>query len=149
MMRDVDDSLLQIGACRQCNINPKQYCNWVRSWGTLASNKPKDRSVSRVMLSMLDCVNQKLERFVFELRKHDMAIKNTMIRMKAVSLIGDFCNKSIGAQQKAVQKYIQKSPFVSRIGILKSQKAPSESEQPAFDFMESVVYQKVMATNHN
>lgn len=54
----------------------------------------------------------------------------------------------MSAQQKAVQRWVKKSPFVSRIGTHESQKAPAESEGAAMDYI-LTVREKVAARNRH
>ena len=125
-------------ACEEMNIDPKQYRTWVHATTAMAKSNPKAMSLCDGKPSILQPISDDLLKFVFELREQGMAVRHNTIRIKAMSMLRDFREKGRKAQQKIIQRWVKKSPFVMRNGTHECQRDPRETHGEATDWIEYI-----------
>ena len=129
----------QVQACRMLNINARQLRNWAKQVDLLGARRPLAMTLCAGMPGMLDEITDQLTAYVFELRSCGVPVRNNMIRRKAIALKPAFDdNRSRLAQEKVVERWVKKSPFVNRMGTRESQRDPKDIAQEGMDFIVNI-----------
>jgi hypothetical protein len=111
----------------------------VTNFKTLKERNPTAKSAFQGPKSILESVEQNLLSFIFELREQGMAVSISMIVLKACALLQEFREKCREARYHIVRRWVKHHGFVHRMGPHESQKAPSETEKLAEDYMVETV----------
>ena len=111
--------------------------------------RPTAMTACEGMPGFLDDIKEQLIAHVFELREMGVAVRNNMVRMKAIDLKPEFDEKTRHAQERVVERWVKKSPFVRRVGTRESQRNPKEIIDDAMDFIVNVARPKVMEPNRH
>ena len=145
----IEQGLSQTQACKQLNIPAQQLRQWKKQVEQLADSRPDAMTTCDGMPGFLEQVNDELVSYVFELREMGIPVRNNMIRLKGIELKPEFGNKSRNAQEKVVERWVKKSPFVRRMGTGESQRNPKEIVADAMEFIENTVRPKIAAPNRH
>jgi hypothetical protein len=135
------DKLSVRKACIEFNIHIKQYLTWAKEFNALEEAKKKKLNAKSLCIgraSILKPIEGELVRFIFELREQGMGVTISMVRLKAISLLRDFREKSGNAQYHATRRFIRSLGLVHRMATNESQKDPRETEAEGLDFLRSM-----------
>lgn len=125
-------------ACKELNINPKSYRNWIKLKPAIEKSNPTACSVHPGRTSILAPHEPELLRFIFELREQGMQVSIAMVCRKAQELCREFREKSWSAAYQSTARWVKHNGLTHRMGTHESQRPPSEMAGEAGDFMATI-----------
>ena len=149
MVRSVKRRLEEGGsircACRELNIIPKQYREWLKMSAMLTAHANTNaKSVCKGVTSVLAPIEDDLLKFFFELREQGFAVSISPVVIQATPLMpAGFQRKSSRARYQCVRRWIKKHSFVHRMGTHENQQSPAETAGNALDYVETIRQQLV------
>ena len=78
--------------------------------------RPTAMTACKGMPGFLHNIKDKLIEHVFKLREMGVAVRNNMIRIKAIELKPEFDEKTRHAQERVVERWVKKSSFCTTCG---------------------------------
>ena len=125
-------------ACKELNICPKSYRNWIKVKPAIEKSNPTACSVHPGRTSILAPHEPELLRFIFELREQGMQVSIAMVCRKAQLLSREFREKSGSAAYQSMARWVKHCGLTHRMGTHESQRPPSETAGEAGDFMTTI-----------
>ena len=120
-------------ACKQVNINLRQYQSWstIKEW--LRAHNPRVLSTDPGRDSILKPYTEQILRFIFEKWEQDVEVSIPMVSVFTHTLCHEFRDKTHAAQIKACSRFVKKHSLVYRLGTHMPKRSPEVMENEAKD----------------